>query len=70
MLLEKDKYCKCPHCGCKSFKDVSIVNVKVLKNEFGDDMLVKHYETNRYKCIRCNKEFNEEQLYEDWLKQG
>jgi DNA-directed RNA polymerase subunit RPC12/RpoP len=70
MLLEKDKYCRCPHCGNKSFKDVSIVNVKVIKNEWGDDMLIKNYETNRYKCTRCNKEFNEEELYQDWLKQG
>lgn len=66
LLLEKDKYCKCPNCGCKSFKDVSIVNVIVAKDEWGDLTLFPQDETNRYKCTRCNKEFCADDLFEDW----
>lgn len=68
MLLEKDKYCSCPNCGCKSFKDVSIVNIIVTKDEWNDDMLVPVSEKNRYKCTRCGKEFNANDLYDHYSK--
>ena len=68
MLLDKSKYCECPHCGNKSFKDVSIVNVIVMKDEWNDDFLVPQKETERFKCTRCQKEFNAEQLYEHYSK--
>lgn len=70
MLFEKDPYCKCPNCGCKSFKDVSIMNVKVMKDEFGDEFLVPYPEVDRFKCTRCGKEFSSEQLKEHYNKQG
>ena len=53
MLLEKDKYCCCPNCKCKSFIDISIINVQVIKNEWNDDMLLPTPETSKYKCDRC-----------------
>ena len=70
MLLEKDKYCNCPNCGCKSFRDVSVINIRVVKNEWNDDMLIPTPERDRYKCTRCGKEFKAQELYEYWLKQG
>ena len=70
MLLEKDKHCSCPNCKCKSFKDISIINVIVLKDEWNDDLLVPQKETSKYKCTRCGKEFKAQELYEYWLKQG
>jgi DNA-directed RNA polymerase subunit RPC12/RpoP len=69
MLLEKDKYCKCPNCGCKSFKDVSIVNVKVIKDEWNEDFLVASHELNRYKCTRCGKEWSSDDLYNHYSKE-
>lgn len=69
MLLEKDKYCTCPNCGCKSFKDVSIINVQVIKNEWNEDMLFPVPETSRYKCTRCGKEFSGNDLYEHYSKE-
>ena len=69
MLLEKDKYCSCPNCGCKSFRDVSIVNVIVTKDEWNDEYLVPKHETNRYKCTRCGKEFTSSDLYEHYSKE-
>lgn len=68
MLLDKDPFCKCPNCQCKSFKDISIVNVKVIKNEFGDDMMITNIESKNYQCVRCGKTFNEENLYEYYKK--
>ena len=70
MLLEKDKHCCCPNCGCKSFKDISIINVIVTKDEWNDDMLTSQREVSKYKCTRCGKEFAASDLYEHWLKQG
>lgn len=69
MLLGKDKYCGCPHCGCKSFKDVSIVNLTVIKDEWNDDMLVPQRETERFKCTRCGKEFRAEEIYDHYMKE-
>ena len=66
MLLEKDKYCSCPHCGCKSFKDVSIVNVVVMKDEWGDEYLAPRKETQKFKCARCGKEFSANELYKHY----
>ncbi len=69
MLLEKDKYCKCPNCTCKSFKDVSIVNVVVTKNEWNDDILVPVHEARRFKCTRCGKEFSANELQDFYNKE-
>ena len=69
MLLEKDKYCSCPHCGCKSFKDVSIVNVIVMKDEWNDEFLMPRKETQRFKCARCGKEFTGKELHEHYNKE-
>ena len=66
MLLEKGKYCSCPHCGYKSFKDVSIVNVVVMKNEWNDEYLAPIKETQRFKCARCGKEFSADELYKHY----
>lgn len=66
MLLEKDKYCSCPHCGGKSFKDVSIVNVVVMKDEWNDEYLAPRKEKQKFKCIRCGKEFSADDLYKHY----
>ena len=63
MLLEKNKYCKCPNCGCMSFKDVSIVNVVVMKDEWNDEFLMPQKEIQKFKCTRCGKEFTADELY-------
>ena len=63
MLLEKNKHCKCPNCGCMSFKDVSIVNVVVMKDEWNDEFLMPQKEIQKFKCIRCGKEFTANELY-------
>ena len=68
MLLEKDKYCCCPNCKCKSFIDISIINIQVIKNEWNDDMLLPTPETSKYKCARCGKEFTSSELYENYCK--
>ena len=70
MLLEKSKYCCCPNCNCKSFKEVYIVNVVVAKDEWNDERLHSVREKNRYKCIRCGKEFSGKELKEYYDKQG
>jgi DNA-directed RNA polymerase subunit RPC12/RpoP len=69
VLLEKTKYCSCPHCGCKSFKDVSIVNVVVSKDEWNDEFLSTVHETTKFKCARCGKEFTGEELQEHYNKE-
>ena len=69
MLLGKDKYCGCPNCGCKSFKDVSIVNIIVTKDGWNDDILTTVPETDRYKCCRCGKEFAASEIYEHYFKE-
>ena len=53
VLLEKDRYCCCPNCNCKSFKEINIVNVVVMKDEWNDERLHSVREKNRYKCTRC-----------------
>ena len=70
MLLEKDKYCCCPNCNCKSFKEIDIVNVVVMKDEWNDERLHSVIEKNRYKCIRCGEEFSVKELKEYYDKQG
>ncbi len=69
MLLDKDPYCKCVKCGFKQFKDISYVTVKIIKNEFGDDMMITNSSEKRFKCAKCGKEMNEEELYENYLKE-
>ncbi len=69
MLLEKSKYCSCPNCGSKSFKDISIVNVTVCKNEWNEDFLLPEHETVKYKCTRCGKEHTGEELYTHYTKE-
>ena len=70
MLLGKDKYCACPHCGNKEFKDVSTVLLPVTKNEFNDLVVypIKHQE--RFKCTRCGKEFSNKEIRDHKNKQG
>ena len=63
MLLEKDKYCSCPNCGCKEFKDISVVVLTVIRNEFNDDMMYPQKFKERFKCTRCGKEFSAEEIY-------
>ena len=67
MLLGKDKYCSCPNCGNKSFKDISIVNLTVIKDEWNDDFLFPQKEKDRYKCTRCGKEYNGEEIYNHYI---
>lgn len=67
MLFEKDKYCSCINCGCKSFKDVSIVNVMVKRDEWNDDYLSPRKEIQKFKCTRCGKEYSADELYEHYL---
>lgn len=67
MLLEKDKHCSCPHCGCKSFQDISIVNVIVMKDEWNDEYLTSKKEKQKFRCIRCGKEFFATELHKHYL---
>ena len=69
MLLEKDKYCCCPNCGCKTFEEIHHVNVCMTKNEWNDMFPVPYREADRYKCTRCGKKYSGKELAENW-KQG
>ncbi len=69
MLLEKDKYCSCPNCGCKEFKDVSTVLLPVMKNEFNDYVVHPSRYQEKFKCTRCGKEHSLSDIYEHYMKE-
>ena len=69
MLVGKDKYCSCPNCGCKEFKDVSIVLLPVMKNEFNDHVVYPSKHKERFKCTRCGKEYDLSDIYENYMKE-
>ena len=70
MLTHNDSYCGCPHCGNKTFKDVSVYTIRTIKNEFGDIMARPFIEEENFKCIRCGKVFNIKEIKDHKTKQG
>ena len=70
MLTHNDPYCSCPHCGNKTFKDVSVYTIRTIKNEFGDIMARPFIEEENFKCIRCGKVFNIKEIKDHKTKQG
>ena len=70
MLTHNDPYCGCPHCGNKTFKDVSIYTIRTMKDEFGDIIVRPFIEEEKFKCTRCGKEFNMKEIRNHKAKQG
>ena len=70
MLTHNDPYCSCPHCGNKTFRDVSVFTIKTTKNEFGDMITIPHIEEEKFKCTRCGKIFTNREIRDHKNKQG
>ena len=70
MLTYNDPYCSCPHCGNKTFKDVSIYTIRTIKDEFGDIMARPFIEEEKFQCTRCGKIFDIKEIKDHKTKQG